>query len=127
MVCWLSACDPGRSPETVSEEFLFRYFIELNQAGALELCTGLAEKKLRQEMELLQSVRMLPDLDLAKHKPFIDYELQSTKNGPGEAVNFHYDVTIENQAGSTTQSEIVLTAVPREGKWRITNFDTYTK
>jgi len=66
----LISCGHNNSPEGVAEEFLFRYFIELNQRGALELSTGLATDKLNKEIELTQNIRMLPNLDLAQHKLF---------------------------------------------------------
>ena len=86
---FLLSCGHDNSPQGVAEEFLFRYFIELNQRGALELSTGLALDKLNKEIELLQSVRMQPNLDLSKHKPLIDYELVNTHERDGELATLY--------------------------------------
>lgn len=120
-----TACSKTGSPEEVSEAFLFRYFIELNQRGALELSTGLATKKLQKEIELTQNIRMLPNLDLAQHKPFLDYEFQEIKEGKDGTYALYYDITIENPGGTDHKREVILTAVEIDGEWRVNNFDTF--
>lgn len=123
----LIACGHSNSAEGVADEFLFRYFIELNQRGALELSTGLATDKLNDEIELTQSIRMTPDLDLSKHKPFLDYELVRTQKRQDNSVALFYDITIENPNGADTKREVVLTTVEVEGMWKVANFDTFLK
>lgn len=111
----------------MAEEFLFRYFIELNQRGALELSTGLATDKLNKEIELTQNIRMLPNLDLAQHKPFLDYELVNKQSRSENSVTFFYDVTIENKNGEDYKRELTLTTVILDGNWKVNNFDTFLK
>lgn len=128
-LCTLFLCIPScgheNSPEGVAEEFLFRYFIELNQRGALELSSGLATKKLQKEIELTQSIRMQPNLDLSKHKPFLDYKLVNQQNRGERSVTFYYDVTIENRSGDNYKRQLVLTTVENDGVWKVNNFDTF--
>jgi len=124
---FLVACGHSNSPEGVAEEFLFRYFIELNQRGALELSTGLATEKLNKEIELTQNIRMLPNLDLAQHKPFLDYELVNKQSRSENSVTFFYDVTIENKNGEDYKRELILTTVDMDGDWKVNNFDTFLK
>ena len=124
---FLVACGHSNSPEGVAEEFLFRYFIELNQRGALELSTGLATDKLNKEIELTQNIRMLPNLDLAQHKPFLDYELVNKQSRSENSVTFFYDVTIENKNGEDYKRELILTTVDMDGDWKVNNFDTFLK
>lgn len=121
------SCGYNNSPEGVAEEFLFRYFIELNQRGALELSTGLATDKLKKEIELTQNIRMQPNLDLAQHKPFLDYEMVNKQTRGESSVTFHYDVTIENNSGEDYKRELILTTVFIDGDWRVNNFDTFMK
>ena len=123
----LISCGHSNSPEGVAEEFLFRYFIELNQRGALELSTGLATDKLKKEIELTQNIRMLPNLDLAQHKPFLDYELVNKQTRSENSVTFFYDVTIENKNGEDYKRELILTTVILDGDWKVNNFDTFLK
>lgn len=121
----LTACGHDNSPEGVANEFLFRYFIELNQRGALELSTGLAADKLKEEIELTQSIRMTPNLDLSKHKPFLDYKLVNTQRRKDNSVTLYYDVTIENPNGKDYKREVVLTTTEISSLWKVTNFDTF--
>lgn len=124
VICSIS-CSHQNSAEGVVKEFLFRYLIELNQRGALELSTGLAEKKLQEEIELTQSVRMEPNLDLASHKPFLDYELVNQQQRGDHSVTFYYDVTIENPGGEAYKRQYVLTATRIDDRWKVSNFDTF--
>ncbi|MFQ5602937.1 MAG: hypothetical protein ACE5HS_06675 [bacterium] len=119
------SCGHKNSPKGVAEAFLYRYFIELNQQGALELSSGLAEKKLQKEIKLLQSVRMEPNLDLSKHKPFIDYTLVSSKTHSDRSITFYYDVKIENKSGDESERKMVLSAVDVDGVWKVNNFDIF--
>lgn len=123
----LVSCGQKNTPEGVADAFLFRYFIELNQRGALELSTGLAEQKLQKEIELTQSVRMEPNLDLSSHRPFIGYDLVTTKERGDGTVTLYYDVTIEQKGGSKTKREMVLSTTQVDGEWRVTNFDVFDR
>jgi len=123
----LYACGYQNSPEGVGNEFLFRYFIELNQRGALEIANGLAKDKLQKEIELTQNIRMTPNLDLAQHKPFIDYELVNVSQRQDKSVTLFYNITIETVDGSNTQREVVLTTAMKNNAWLVTNFDTFLK
>ncbi|MFQ5823783.1 MAG: hypothetical protein ACE5JB_06990 [bacterium] len=119
------SCGYENSAEGVAEEFLYRYFIELNQQGALELSAGLAEDKLKNEIELLKSVRSDPDLDLSQSKPFIDYKLVNSQKRSDDSIAFFYDVTIQSKGGDEYKRQVVLTTVEIDGNWKVRNFDTF--
>jgi hypothetical protein len=121
-----TGCGHDNTPDGVAEEFLFRYLIELNQQGAQELSTGLAEQKLEREIEDLRSVRMQPDLDLSGAKPFIDYQLKNKQARADQSVTFFYDVTIESKGGYKSDRQFILSTVEIEGKWKVNNFDTFS-
>lgn len=122
----LIAC--GNNPaKGVAEKFLYRYFIELNQQGALELSTGLAVDKLKKEIELLKSVRSDPDLDLSQYKPFIGYKLVNTQRRSADSIAFFYEVSIKSKGGDEYKRQVVLTTVEIGGKWKVSNFDTFIK
>lgn len=124
---YLVSCGHKNSPAGVADAFLFRYFIELNQRGALELSTGLATEKLNKEIALTQSVRMEPNLELSKHRPFIDYKLANTQAREDDSVTLFFDITIEQKGGHKYQKEAVLSAVLIEGIWKINNFDIFDR
>ena len=127
VLLFLLSCGHANSPEGVAEEFLFRYFIELNQRGALELSTGLAVDKLNKEIGLLQSVRREPNLDLSKYKPLIDYKLVNTQERDGESATLYYDVIIQRKSGEQVTREQVLSVTKVGGVWKVNNFETFNK
>ena len=118
------SCGPDNSPDDVAEAFLFRYFIELNQRGAMELSTGLAAKKLQDEIELTQNIRMEPNLDLSKHRPFLDYELMNQSEEDG-IVTFFYEITVEVEGGPDRKSQFVLSTIELDGQWQVNNYDSF--
>jgi len=120
-------CGHDNTAQGVADEFLFRYFIELNQRGALELSTSLASDKLKEEIQLTQGIRTTPDLDLAKHKPFLDYQLVRESERGKDAATLYYDVTIENPGGTDRKRELVVSTTKTDGVWLVSNFDTFLK
>ncbi|MFQ5825413.1 MAG: hypothetical protein ACE5JB_15335 [bacterium] len=128
MFCSLGfiTCGYENSAEGVAEEFLYRYFIELNQKGALELSTGLAKDKLREEIELVQGIRSNPELDLSQAKPFIDYKMVNSHRRSDKSIAFFYDVSIKSKGGEKNERQVVLNMVKIAGKWKVKNFDTFT-
>lgn len=123
---WLS-CGHENSPKGVAEEFLFRYLIELNQQGALELSTGLAADNLRKEIQAVQSVRRDPDLDMSSHKPFIDYKLVNTQERSDHSFTLFYDISIESRGGSNSTRQLVLSTIKIDGVWKVNNYETFTR
>ncbi|MFQ5708943.1 MAG: hypothetical protein ACE5HO_15910 [bacterium] len=124
-VLLVTGCGHDNSAKGVAEEFLYRYFIELNQQGALQVSEGLAQDKLKKEIELLKGVRSAPDLDLSKSKPFIDYKLMETRQMDEQAIALFYDVSIKSKGGDKYKRQVVLTTSPVNGVWKVVNFDTY--
>lgn len=119
------ACGGDNSAEGVAEEFLYRYFIELDQEHALELSSGLAEEKLREEMELLRGIRNDPNLDLSEHRPFIEYELVERRSRDVGQEAFIYKIAISSKGGGKHFRQIVLTTTRVNGAWKVQNFDTF--
>jgi hypothetical protein len=119
------ACGYENSAEGVAEEFLYRYFIELNQKGAMELSTGLAKDKLQEEIALVQGIRSNPELDLSQAKPFIDYKLVNSQMRSDKSVALIYDVSIKSKGGEKYKRQVVLNMVELAGKWKVKNFDTF--
>ena len=123
----ISGCGHKNSPKGVADKFLFRYFIELNQRGALELSTGLAVDKLKKEIELTQSIRMTPNLDLAKARPFLDYKLVREQERRDNSTTLYYDVTIETPGDRDSKREVVLSTTRVDGIWKVSNFETFVR
>ena len=123
----MAACGVSNDPREVADAFCYRYFIELNQAGALEIASGLAADKLRKEIELLKgSARVFEggDREFHQHKPYIDYEMAGRTDQDADHVFFIYRITIEPRQGSERmEREIVLSTQRAEGRWTVNNYD----
>lgn len=129
---FLSACGVSNDSEEVAEAFCHRYFVEMNQNHALELASGLAAEKLRQEIDLLKGAARAfegGENEFHRLKPYTDYKLiNRTANGEG-SVMFIYQIKIEARQDTTTmRRELVLNTVrAADGRWTVSNFDLPTR
>ncbi len=129
---FLSACGVSNDPEEVAEAFCHRYFVEMNQSHALELASGLAAEKLRQEIDLLKGAARAfegGENEFHRLKPYTDYKLiNRTDNGEAN-VMFIYQIKIEARQDTTTmRRELVLNTVrAADGRWTVSNFDLPTR
>jgi hypothetical protein len=126
-----SACGPRNEAREIADAFCYRYFIELNQPGALEISGGLAAEKLRKEIELLKGAARAfegGEQEFHRAKPFIDYKMTQRTDQDAERVMFIYHVSIEARQGSEKMArEIVLSTVRENGRWLVNNFDIETR
>ena len=112
----LGAChsDPGR----VGDRFVDYYFVETNQAQAKKLATGLAARKLDDELRLVESVRR--EYDPAQARPSVFYERRDLKL-EGDHARVTYDIKIQH--GSDIGHRSVMLSLVREGdRWKVGNF-----
>jgi hypothetical protein len=120
------ACGQENSPKGVADRFLYLYLIEINQQKAKALTEGLAASKLDDEINSLRSIRSM-DIDLAEHRPFIDYKLVQKKPRGENRMMLVYDVKIKprnEELGERKQSLLVST-VRESGRWMVDNFENY--
>ena len=121
----LIACSDRSAPEEVANAFCYRYLIELNQAGALELASGLAAENLRKEIETLKgNARVFEDnREFHRLKPFIDFKLVDQTQPDEEHAAFIYDVNIESrQDNEKITRQLVVSTIREQGKWWVSNF-----
>lgn len=121
------ACGVGNDAGEVAEAFCHRYFVEMNQAHALELASGLAAEKLRQEIELLKGAARAfegGENEFHRLKPYTDYKLIKRTNKDETHALFIYQIKIEARQDTTTmRRELVLNTVRENGRWTVNNFD----
>lgn len=126
-----SACGVGNNPHEVAEAFCHRYFVEMNQAHALELASGLAAEKLRKEIALLKGAARAFDggeREFHQLKPFTDFKLAARTDKDAEQVLFIYHINIEARQDTFTMTrELVLNTVRENGRWTVSNFDLETR
>ncbi|MDZ7343592.1 MAG: hypothetical protein ONA90_03665 [candidate division KSB1 bacterium] len=124
----LLACGVSNEPREVADAFCFRYFIELNQAHALEIASGLAADKLRKEIELLKGgARDFQEGEREFHqlKPFIDYKMIQRTDQSADRVVFLYHLTIEPRQGGKMEREVLVSTIREQGRWSVNNYEDY--
>ena len=114
----IGAAGCAGTPEKVGDKFVDLYFVETDQAGAKPLTTGLAEKKLDDELKLVSEVRKTVDGNAPK--PSVFYTRRSLR-ADGEHANITYDLTIRF-GGDETRKNAMLSLERKDEGWRVANF-----
>jgi hypothetical protein len=114
----LACAGCGRGPDKVADRFVDLYFVETDQVRARELASGLAAKKLDDEIKLVTDVRRTVDPDAAKPTVFYTrHELRVQ----GDRANATYDVTVQ-YGGDLTRKNAMVSLERIGGAWRVANF-----
>jgi hypothetical protein len=108
----------GGAPEKAADQFVDLYFVEVDQARAKLLATGLAEKKLDDELRLVDEIRKT--MDHEQSKPTVFYT-RRTVRVDGEHANVTYDLTIK-YGGDETRKNAMLSLERKDGAWRVANW-----
>jgi|GEM_PF-1053450 len=120
----LGGCSPkGETPEQMVTLFLDKYYIEIDQEGALPLTAGLAEKKLREELKLVEGIRS-SGVSPQQAKPNISYKFQNVKESNPNTWVFRYSILIQ-QEPQNIRKEAVIIVSKVDNAWKITNYDTF--
>lgn len=117
-------CGVKNDPRAVADQFCYHYLIELNQDEALSLASGLAQQKLKKEIELLKGARLGAD-ELQWAKPFIDYEMRRRDDRTDSQVMFYYKIAIEPKGGGKIEEEVIISTVLENGRWTVNNYEHY--
>jgi len=106
------------SPERIGDRFVDYYLVEVDQARARPLACGLAEKKLDDELRLVENVRREPARD--EQRPTIFYTRRDLRR-EGDRAHATYDVTVKF-GGDETRKNAMLSLERLNGKWCVANF-----
>ncbi len=113
----LVGCTP-KTPVQVADKFVDLYFVEVDQARALALSSGLARSKLEEELSLVEKVRQSYDPEQAK--PSI-YYVRRDSQVQGEHARMTYDITIK-QGRDESKRNALISVELTDGKWTVGNF-----
>lgn len=111
----LVACDKTRSPRSVSQEFIDRYYIERDHRRALELAEGGAAERVRSEQRLLDGTTgytgVLP-------RVFYNFQKQEPR---GEQTDLTYNLTVDS-SGVELKKQVLITVARFGEKYKVTFF-----
>jgi hypothetical protein len=112
-------CSRGNSAEWVGGQFVQAYYVQIDQARALEFTTGLARERLQQELRQVTSLRRSGDLERAR--PQVSYALARTQP-EGRQVLLIYDLTITPPQVAPILKKILIITERLGEEWKVINF-----
>jgi hypothetical protein len=117
-----AACGGMKSPESVADKFVDRYYVESDQTGALLFTTGVATMQLKDELALTRDARRPggPEIPLRQVRV---YYTRKALAGEGDTRQADYQLDIRPQGGGELQRAAHLElAREHDGTWRVTRF-----
>lgn len=111
-------CGRLDTPERVGDRFVDLYFVEIDQARAQALASGLARKKLDDELRLVAEVRRSVSPDQAK--PSVSWDRTEAVR-QGERARLQYEVHAR-QGADDTRKHVLLGLERTDGRWTVSNF-----
>lgn len=113
------SCTPADPRRAVSEQFIDRLFIVIDQPAARELAIGLAASKIDEEIRLKTDQA----IDESTRQPHIHYRfVQQAGDGQGETSSLVYELQVAPEDADAFTRRLILT-LRREGDvWRIANY-----
>jgi len=123
LLCLISGCSNRNTPQNVAEDFIHNYYQRANQEAALRLSDSLAADKLRDELQLVRTVRRPGDVP--SEMPEILFELLTQKETNENQVFFNYQLTIKHSRSSSSVRNVVIIGELIDGHWKVINFDEY--
>ena len=118
----LAACGGMKSPGSVADQFVDRYYVESDQTGALPLTAGVAALRLQDELKLTAEARAPGAPQMALRQIRVYYTRKSL-TGDGRAREAEYALDIRPQGGGELQRDArVSLEEQQDGSWRVTRF-----
>jgi len=115
----LDGCSRDNTPQGVADRFVQAYYVQIDQAAALEFTTALARERLQRELQLVAPIRRGGSVEQAR--PKVEYNLVRTQPD-GRQVLFVYDLTITPTHVSPIMKKILIITDQFAGQWKVINY-----
>jgi hypothetical protein len=112
-------CSRNNSAQGVADQFMQAYYVQIDQAQALEFSTGLAHERLRQELQQVAPLRRGNNLEQAR--PKVSYTLARAQP-EGRQVLLVYDLTITPSQVKPMLKKILIITEQLGDQWKVINF-----
>ncbi|MFL5250005.1 MAG: hypothetical protein ACJ783_10050 [Myxococcales bacterium] len=111
-----------KNAASVADQFVDRYYVESDQAGAMSLTSGVASLRLRDELKLAQEGRSGGALGALRQVRV--YYKRDALEGNGDQRNAAYRLDIRPQGGGALSREAHLELSRQaDGTWRVSRFN----
>jgi hypothetical protein len=114
----LTACDKTRSPRSVSQEFIDRYYIERDHRRALEIVEGGAAERVKSEQRLLSESALAADTGVLP-RVFYNFQKQEPR---GNLTDLTYNLTIDS-SGVELKKQVRITVARFGERYKVTFFN----
>jgi hypothetical protein len=123
----LLACGSMTDPARVADKFVDKYYVESDQDRALPLTTGLAQMRLKDELQLTAEARR-GQSGMPLRQVRVYYSRRALV-GEGAHREADYELDIRPQGGGELQRQAHLRlSLEPDGTWRVADFsETQTK
>ena len=115
----IMGCSRSDSAEGVADQFVQAYYVQIDQARALEFTTGLAHQRLQDELQRVLQLRGGRSLELAR--PKVAYAL-SRAQAEGRQVLLVYDLTVSPPQVAPILKKILIITEQLGERWKVINF-----
>jgi hypothetical protein len=115
----VGGCSRDNTPQGVADRFVQAYYVQIDQAAALEFTTALARERLQRELQLVAPIRRGGSVEQAR--PKVEYSLVRTQPD-GRQVLFVYDLTITPTHVSPMAKKVLIITDQFAGQWKVINF-----
>jgi hypothetical protein len=113
-------CSASSSPTRAARRFLDKYYVELDQPAALEVTTGSAERKVRDEIQSLREARG-GGMQAPAHPRVFYRELNSRPGATDRQREAEYQLSIDG-FGVKLEKRIRLILENGDHGWRVSEF-----
>jgi hypothetical protein len=114
----LAACDKTRSPRSVSQEFIDRYYIERDHRRALEIVEGGAAERVKAEQRLLSESALAGYVGVLP-RVFYNFDKQEPR---GSLTDLTYNLTIDS-SGVELKKQVRITVARFGERYKVTFFN----
>jgi hypothetical protein len=113
-------CSANGSPTRAARRFLDKYYVELDQQAALDVVTGSAERRVREEIQSLREARG-GDMEAPPH-PRVFYRHRSSHPGANDRQREEeYQLSIDG-FGVKLQKRVLLMLDKGDQGWKVREF-----
>jgi hypothetical protein len=115
----IMGCSRSNNAQRAADQFMQAYYVQIDQARALEFSHGLAHERLRQELQQVAPLRRGSSLEQAR--PKVSYTLARTQP-EGRQVLLVYDLTITPPQVKPMLKKILIITEQLGDEWKVINF-----
>jgi hypothetical protein len=115
----LGGCSRSDTPEAIAERFVQAYYVQIDQAAAVEFTAALARHRLQEELQTVAQIRR--GSAVAQARPKIAYQLTRTQVD-GRQRLFVYDLTITPILVPPIAKKVLIITEQFGEDWKVINF-----